>query len=59
MEHNVSTIGSQTSKNVTSLKFDTEYSLRVIALAVDGQRSQLSVEITAKTLFPRKCPIFD
>ena len=59
MEHNVSAIGSETSKNVTSLKFDTEYSLRIIALAVDGQRSQLSVEKTARTLLPRKCPIFD
>ena len=53
VEHNVSVRGSQTSKNLTNLKSDTKYSLRVNALAVDGQRSQLSVQITARTLLPR------
>ena len=53
VEHNVSVRGSQTSKNLTNLKSDTEYSLRVNAFAVDGQRSQLSVQITARTLLPR------
>ena len=49
MEHNVTTDGARMSMNVTGLQSDTEYRLRIAALAMDGQMSPLSVVLTATT----------
>ena len=52
LERNVTVDGSQTDVNVTGLQSGTEYALRVIAVAIDGQRSPPSVALLATTSEP-------
>ena len=49
---NVTVDGSESSMNVTGLLPGTEYTLRVVAVAVDGQISPPSSAITVSTTVP-------
>jgi len=51
-ERNLTTDGARMSMNVTGLQSDTEYRLRIAALAMDGQMSPLSVVLIATTSLP-------
>ena len=51
-EHNVTTDDARMSMNVKGLQSDTEYRLRIAALAMDGQMSPLSLVLTATTSLP-------
>ena len=46
--------GGQANSNVTNLTSGVVYTIQVVAVAGDGQRSFPSVAITAMTLFPCK-----
>ena len=48
-ERNITLEGNGTSVNVTGLQSGTEYSIRVIAIASDGQTSTPSAVLTAST----------
>ena len=52
MERNVTTDGARMSINVTGLQSNTQYRMRIAALAVDGQMSPLSLVLTATTSLP-------
>ena len=51
-EMNVTVDRSETSTNVTGLHPGTQYMLRVIAVALDGQNSPPSIELLAHTSIP-------
>ena len=55
--HNVTVDGGQSILNITDLMSGVVYTLQVVAVAEDGQRSIPSVAIMAMTLFPCKCSI--
>lgn len=52
MEHNVTIGGAQMSTNVTGLQPGSEYTLRLVAVAMDGQMSPLSFALSATTALP-------
>ena len=48
---NMTVEGSETNTNMTGLQPGTDYILRVIAIAADGQKSLPSIAIMVTTLF--------
>ena len=55
--HNVTVDGGQSILNITDLMSGVVYTLQVVAVAEDGQKSIPSVAIMAMTLFPCKCTV--
>jgi len=51
-ERNLTVDGAQMSTNVTELESGTEYRLKVVAVAMDGQRSPPSNVLIATTTLP-------